>query len=143
MSSLEENGMTVREYNKEFYPKYNKAVSFISCLTHTVVNKCDDNTLRQLKIIGWDEETEKTIQDALYLFNELVRADTHFYGTDEETAEKIEEIRMHCTELCSGGVQCLECTRNKDSNYKDDRMEFIECLLKNRERHPKQNILNG
>ncbi len=115
--------MTVREYNKEFYPKYQKAVSFISCLNHTL-NKCDPDTKRQLSIIGWDKDTEKMIQDALELLNKETRHDIHFYAVDEETAELIEAARAHCIRLCSGGVQCLTCNQNKV----DDEMEFVECL---------------
>lgn len=118
--------MTVREYNTKFYPKYSKAISFISCLDHTLINKCDDETTRQLKIIGWDEDTKKLIQDALNLLNESTRKETRFYEeVDEETSQKIEDIRIHCTELCSGGVQCLTCNIPKNNN---NRMEFIECL---------------
>lgn len=116
--------MTVREYNKEFYPKYSKAISFLQCLTNTVVNKCDSDTMRQLEIIGWDEETKKFLCDALYLFNETARLNTHFYGVDEELAEKIEEKRQQCIELCSGGVQCLTCEGYKNRYEK----EFVECL---------------
>ena len=116
--------MTVREYNKEFYPKYQKALSFISCLRHTIP-KCEGDTDRQLKIIGWDSETEELIKEALVKLLEAKRNSVYFYDTDEEKAEKIENIKLHCIELCSGGVQCLTCNQYKN---KEDRMEFVECL---------------
>ena len=56
--------MTVKEYNKIFYPAYNKARSFLDGLDHAL-SKCDDNTRMQLECIGWDENTKEFLQSAI------------------------------------------------------------------------------
>lgn len=56
--------MTVFDYNKHFYPVYNKALSFLGNLNHTL-SKCDDNARMQLECIGWDEQTKAFLKDAL------------------------------------------------------------------------------
>lgn len=56
--------MTVFDYNKYFYPAYNKAFSFLENLNHAL-SKCDDNARIQLECIGWDEQTKAFLKDAL------------------------------------------------------------------------------
>lgn len=62
--------MTVKEYNKEFYPKISCASSFIS-LFENIVSHIDkekanhEEIWRIFKIYGWSEETKQTILTAL------------------------------------------------------------------------------
>lgn len=56
--------MTIKEYNEQFYPQYNKACSFVSCLDHAL-QKSDDNARMQMKVIGWDEDTKAFLLDAI------------------------------------------------------------------------------
>ena len=56
--------MTTFDYNKYFYPVYNKAISFLGNLDHAL-SKCDDNARTQLGCVGWDEQTKAFLNDAL------------------------------------------------------------------------------
>lgn len=56
--------MTIKEYNEKFYPQYNKARSFVSCLDHAL-QKSDDNARMQLAVIGWDEDTKEFLLEAI------------------------------------------------------------------------------
>lgn len=49
--------MTIKEYNEIFYPKYNKANSFVRCMEHAL-QKSNDNARMQMRVIGWDDETK-------------------------------------------------------------------------------------
>ena len=49
--------MTVKEFNENFWPQYNKACSFVNCMEHTL-QKSDDNARMQMKVIGWDKDTQ-------------------------------------------------------------------------------------
>lgn len=66
------NKMDVKTYNTKFIPQYETAICFIQNLQHTLEGKCDKESLRQLQIIGWNEETKKFISDALNLYMEKV-----------------------------------------------------------------------
>lgn len=66
------NKMDVKTYNTKFIPQYETAICFIQNLQHTLEGKCDKESLRQLQIIGWNEETKKFISDALNLYVEKV-----------------------------------------------------------------------
>lgn len=57
--------MTTSDYNKHFYPAYNKAISFLGNLDHAL-SKCDDNARMQLECIGWDEQTKAFLKDSLW-----------------------------------------------------------------------------
>ena len=61
--------MTVSDYNKRFYPAYNRAFSFLVNVDHAL-SKCDDNARMQLKCIGWDEQTKAFLNDALSIMLE-------------------------------------------------------------------------
>lgn len=56
--------MTTSDYNKHFYPAYNKAIFFLGNLDHAL-SKCDDNVRMQLECIGWDEQTKAFLKDSL------------------------------------------------------------------------------
>lgn len=115
--------MTVNKYNNDFYPKYQKAMSFVSCIDNAI-RKSGEEAERQLSIVGWDEETKKFILEALELYNKETRSDVHFYGVSEEEAEAIEAIKCKCTHLCSGGIMCLTCKAPQIKDLK----EFEQCL---------------
>lgn len=66
------NRMDVQTYNKVFLPQWTMASLFIRNLQLTLEGKCDKESLRQLQIIGWNEETKKLISDALNLYKENV-----------------------------------------------------------------------
>lgn len=61
--------MTIKEYNTVYLPKIEKAESFIYCINHAL-DKSDDNARMQMQVIGWDDETAKTINEALELLRE-------------------------------------------------------------------------
>lgn len=64
--------MDVQTYNKVFLPQWTTASLFIRNLQLTLESKCDKESLRQLQIIGWNEETKKFISDVLNLYKEKV-----------------------------------------------------------------------
>lgn len=64
--------MDVQTYNKVFLPQWTTASLFIRNLQLTLEGKCDKESLRQLQIIGWNEETKKFILDVLNLYKEKV-----------------------------------------------------------------------
>lgn len=66
------NRMDVQIYNKVFLPQWTTASLFIRNLQRTLEDKCDKESLRQLQIIGWNEETKKFISDVLNLYKENV-----------------------------------------------------------------------
>lgn len=66
------NKMDVQTYNKVFLPQWTKASLFIRNLQSTLEGKCDKESLRQLQIIGWNEETKKFISDVLNLYKEKI-----------------------------------------------------------------------
>lgn len=66
------NRMDVQTYNKVFLPQWRTASLFIRNLQLTLEGKCDKESLRQLQIIGWNEETKKFISDVLNLYKENV-----------------------------------------------------------------------
>ncbi|WP_097005260.1 hypothetical protein [Lacrimispora amygdalina] len=65
--------MTIREYNKQFFPKVNKAYCFISNLEHAA-QKTDnyEETMKQLRCIGWDDECRETIVQALECYKKSI-----------------------------------------------------------------------
>lgn len=66
--------MTVKEYNTVYLPKIEKAESFIYCINHAL-DKSDDNTKMQMRVIGWDDETAKTINEALELLHKKYQSE--------------------------------------------------------------------
>lgn len=66
------NRMDIQTYNKVFLPQWTMASLFIRNLQLTLEGKCDKESLRQLQIIGWNEETKKFISDVLNLYKENV-----------------------------------------------------------------------
>lgn len=115
--------MTVKKYNNEFYPKYQKALSFVSCIDNAI-RKSGEEATRQMSIIGWDEDTKNFILTALELYNKETKSEVHFYGVGEEEAEVIEAIKLNCTHLCSGGIMCLTCKAPQIKTLE----EFNKCL---------------
>ena len=62
--------MTVREYNREFLPKIQRAREFVSmfesAIEHMDVKKVDkDEVYKQFRVRCWSEETRQTILAAL------------------------------------------------------------------------------
>lgn len=58
--------MTVKEYNTVFLPKIDAASCVISCMENDFKKTKDyDGCMRELKILGWSEETKSTILTAL------------------------------------------------------------------------------
>lgn len=66
--------MTVKEYNTVYLPKIEKAESFIYCINHAL-DKSDDNAKMQMRVIGWDDETAKTINEALELLHKKYQSE--------------------------------------------------------------------
>lgn len=66
--------MTVKEYNIVHLPKIKKAESFIYCINHAL-DKSDDNARIQMQVIGWDDETAKTINEALKLLRKKYQSE--------------------------------------------------------------------
>lgn len=56
--------MTVKEFNNIFYPQYSKALEFVECFEHAL-QKCDDNTIKQMQCIGWDKGTKEFLIDSI------------------------------------------------------------------------------
>ena len=83
--------MTVKDYNEKFYPQYNKAVSFVSCMEHAL-QKSDDNARMQMKVIGWDEETKAFLLDALRQIKDAAKVSyswtqSEWWGKESEDTE--------------------------------------------------------
>lgn len=55
--------MTISEYN-EWYKELQKAMSFLNCIDHAL-EKCDDNTTMQFRVIGWSEDLKEFMCDAI------------------------------------------------------------------------------
>lgn len=66
------SNLTVPEYNKIFYPAWNKARSFVECFEHAL-QKSDDNARKQMECIGWDEETKQFLIDAVYMMKDAAK----------------------------------------------------------------------
>lgn len=64
--------MTVKEFNENFWPQYNKACSFVNCMEHSL-QKPDDNARMQMKVIGWDKDTQMFLLDALRRMEDAAR----------------------------------------------------------------------
>jgi len=66
--------VTIKEYNKEFYPKISKAYCFINNLEHAAQKTADyEETMKQLLCIGWDYECGETILKALESYKKSVK----------------------------------------------------------------------
>lgn len=63
---------TLTEYNKEFYPRFCNALSFVNCLNHAL-QKCDEPTLKQMQCIGYSENTITFLEMALEEYKETVK----------------------------------------------------------------------
>lgn len=61
--------MTVREYNDEWYKKFNNARSFVFCIDHAL-QKSDDNARMQFSVIGWSDEMKQFLEDAIEYYAE-------------------------------------------------------------------------
>lgn len=73
--------MTVKEFNENFWPQYNKAVSFVNCMEHAL-QKSDDNARMQMRVIGWDKDTQKFLLDALRRMEDSARDSYRWSMTD-------------------------------------------------------------
>lgn len=68
--------MTVKEYNRDFLPRIQRAKSFVQLLEYTIQHMdgsiVDHNEVRRhLEIHGWSEEMRRTILDALTFYDEV------------------------------------------------------------------------
>ena len=110
------NKMDVKTYNTKFIPQYETAICFIQNLQHTLEGKCDKESLRQLQIIGWNEETKKFISDALNLYQEKV-VDELNLGDNYSSDNKI--FKGNCP-IC--GKQSLSASNHycRDHTNSDD-----------------------
>lgn len=72
LKEFKHNKMDVQTYNKVFLPQWTTASLFIRNLQLTLEGKCDKESLKQLQIIGWSEETKKFISDILNFYKENV-----------------------------------------------------------------------
>lgn len=80
--------MDVQTYNKVFLPQWTTASLFIRNLQLTLECKCDKESLKQLQIIGWNEETKKFISDVLNLYKEKVVNELNSYSNYEHGKHK-------------------------------------------------------
>ena len=78
--------MTVKEFNENFWPQYNKAVSFVNCMEHAL-QKSDDNARMQMRVIGWDKDTQKFLLDALRRMEDAAR-DSYRWSKSEWWKER-------------------------------------------------------
>lgn len=88
LKEFKPNKMDVKTYNTKFIPQYETAICSIQNLQHTLEGKCDKESLRQLQIIGWNEETKKFISDALNLYNEKVLNELRNISNKSEKKEE-------------------------------------------------------
>lgn len=65
--------MTIKEYNKELYPKISKAYCFINNLEHAAQKTNDyEETMMLLSCIGWDDKCRETILKALECYKKSI-----------------------------------------------------------------------
>lgn len=68
--------ITVKEYNEEYYPKIEAALSFLQCFDHTIQKTGSyDEVMRQLRCIGWSEELMQTFSSALECYRSTLIAE--------------------------------------------------------------------
>lgn len=107
--------MTAKEYNTIHLPKVDHAVGFVNCLEHAVQKGgSEEETMRQLAIIGWSEECKETILRALEEYKANLRKEVVINSVQEENASKdkhVEEIaRTICVARgCHNYKECSEC----------------------------------
>lgn len=65
--------MTIKEYNKDFLPKIDRATGFIHNLENAI-HKTDDSdaVMKQLNCIGWTDDLKETIYTALEFYQKSV-----------------------------------------------------------------------
>ena len=74
VSIVDENvdTITVQQYNNEVYPKISKAECFVANLNHAL-DKSDENTKMQCRVIGWDDETQQLLRKLLNDYKENIK----------------------------------------------------------------------
>lgn len=127
LKEFKPNKMDVQTYNLKFIPQYETASCFIQNLQHTLEGKCDEESLRQVQIIGWSEQTKKFIMDAIYsyqqkILNQLSEASNKSEKKEENNMENyivINGKRVELTEeqLNQLGIE-VEKKRNNPFNNK-------------------------
>ena len=91
-----------------FYENYvRKIIDFCEELE----GKCDKESLKQLQIIGWNEETKKFISDVLNLYKEKVVKELNELSSISNKSEKKEENNMENYIVING--QKLELTEEQ------------------------------
>ena len=113
--------MDVQTYNKVFLPQWTTASLFIRNLQPTLEGKCDKESLRQLQIIGWNEETKKFISDVLNLYkenvlNELRNNINKSKKKEENTVENYIVINGKKIELTEEQLKALDIEVKKKRN---------------------------
>ena len=139
LKEFKHNKMDVQTYNKVFLPQWTNASLFIRNLQLTLEGKCDKESLKQLQIIGWNEETKKFISDVLNLYkekvlNELSNTSNKSEKEKENTMENYIVINGKKAELTEEQLKQLgiesEKKRNTPFNYQpkvDDSFYYISC----------------
>ena len=56
--------ISVQEFNTDYFWRINNASSFIHCIDHAL-EKSDENAKMQMRVIGWDDKTKQTLNDAV------------------------------------------------------------------------------
>lgn len=115
------NRMDVQTYNKVFLPQWTNASLFIRNLQPTLEGKCDKESLRQLQIIGWNEETKKFISDVLNLYKENVLNELRDISNkpekkEENTMENYIVINGKKAELTEDQLKALNIEIEKKRN---------------------------
>ena len=65
--------LTVQEYNRDFIPKYEGAYCFICNIPHAIEKSpVPDETEKQFRCTGWNEQTKKILLDALEFYKEYM-----------------------------------------------------------------------
>lgn len=115
--------MDVQTYNKVFLPQWTTASLFIRNLQLTLEGKCDKESLRQLQIIGWNEETKKFISDVLNLYKEKVVNELNSCSNYEHGKHKNCPI-CGKQSLSASNPYCRDHTNSDDTNMDKYHIEY-------------------
>lgn len=123
------NKMDVQTYNKVFLPQWTKASLFIRNLQLTLEGKCDKESLKQLQIIGWNEETKKFISDVLNLYQEKV-VDELNLGSNYEPGNNISKENCPICgkqSLSIANCYCRDHTNSDDTDKYRVEYDGVVC----------------
>lgn len=130
LKEFKPNKMDVQTYNLKFIPQYETASCFIQNLQHTLEGKCDEESLRQVQIIGWSEQTKKFIMDAIYsyqqkILNQLSEASNKSEKKEENNMENYIVINGKRVELTEEQLKQLGIeVEKKRNNPFNNKVEF-------------------